>query len=126
MKAAYVYAALSYCVRRQVGCVIVKNNRIISIGWNGTPAGEDNCCEDSNGDTKDNVIHAEDNALRKLPLDEDLSEAYLFVTTCPCIHCANIVVNRKVGHVVYDEVKNTGSGLHHLLDHGIGVEQLSI
>lgn len=126
MKAAYVYAALSYCVRRQVGCVIVKNDRIISIGWNGTPVGEDNCCEDSNGDTKDNVIHAEDNALRKLPLDEDLSEAYLFVTTCPCIHCADKVVSRNVGHVIYDEVKNTGSGLQYLLDHGIGVEQLSI
>jgi dCMP deaminase len=127
MQAAYIYASLSYCIRRQVGCVIVKDDRIISIGWNGTPSGEDNCCEDSNtGDTKDNVLHAEDNALRKIPLTEDLSSAFLFSTTCPCMSCAEKVVKRRVGNVIYDEAKNTNSGLAYMQDHGISVEQLSI
>ena len=127
MQAAYVYASLSYCVRRQVGCVIVKDNKIISIGYNGTPAGEDNCCEDSvTGETKQNIIHAEVNALDKIPIDEDLTSAYLFSTTCPCMPCAEKVVDRRVGNVVYDEAKNTNSGLAYLLEHGVCVEQLSI
>lgn len=127
MQAAYVYASLSRCERRQVGAVIVKDNKIISIGYNGTPAGEDNCCEDSvTGETKPNVIHAEINALDKVPLDEDLSSAILFSTTCPCLPCAKKVVDRCVGEVIYDEAKNTNSGLGYMLEHGVRVEQLSI
>lgn len=127
MQAAYVYASLSYCVRRQVGAVVVKDDKIISIGYNGTPTGEDNCCEDSvTGKTKPNVIHAEINALDKIPLDEDLSSAILFSTTCPCLPCATKVVERRVGEVIYDEAKNTNSGLDYLIQHGIRVEQLSI
>lgn len=78
------------------------------------------------GETKQNVIHAEVNALDKIPIDEDLTSAYLFSTTCPCMSCAEKVVDRRVGNVVYDEAKNTNSGLAYLLEHGVCVEQLSI
>ena len=125
MNAAYVYAGLSYCTRRKVGCVIVKDDRIISIGYNGTPAGDDNCCEDHDGITKANVKHAEPNALDKLPLDEDLSTATMFVTLSPCIPCAIKIVERGVGAVVYAERKNTLVGLDYLADNNVAVQQLT-
>lgn len=142
MKAAYVYADLSYCNRRKVGCVIVKHNpeskgtdRIISIGYNGTPPGEDNCCEEwvEDGDylsgffTKSNVIHAEHNAIKKLQETTETGEnTILFVTTAPCVHCAERIINFGIKHVVYDEVYRNEHGIEYLREHGIKVEKLTL
>ena len=125
MRMAHEVSRMSYCQRRQVGCIVVLANGMHVIGYNGTPAGEDNCCEDHDGITKANVVHAESNALNKIPLDEDLSTATLFVTLSPCIPCAVKIVERGVGSVVYHEKKNTLVGLDHLLHNNVAVQQLT-
>lgn len=124
MRAAYIYADLSYCIKRKVGCVIVEGNRVVSIGYNGTPSGEGNCCEDSEGNTLPSVIHAEDNALRKL--DYTNTQMTMFVTTCPCVKCAEKIVGRGISKVVYSEEKNTLSGIDYLIKNGVVVERLDI
>ena len=105
MQAAYVYANLSYCTRRKVGCVIVKHNSIIAIGYNGTNPGEANNCEDENGDTYPDVRHAEDNAPRKLTRSSnDADSSVGFVTTAPCKGCAGRLVDAGVAKVFYVDV----------------------
>lgn len=95
MKAAYVFAELSYCECDKVGCVIVKDDSIISIGYNGTPPGWKNCCEDEDGETVPEVIHAEMNALGKLVgSNHSARGAYMFVTRRPCMTCAKLIVAR--------------------------------
>lgn len=126
MSAAYVYAALSSCERRKVGCVIVKDNSIIAIGYNGTPAGECNCCEDDNGDTLDGVIHAEDNALRKLTVSTNNGiGASAFVTLCPCIKCAPRLIDAGITRVYYSEVYHNEDGLNHLEKNGVEVTKVT-
>lgn len=125
MQAAYVYAGLSYCKRLKVGCVIVKDNRLISIGYNGTPPDTDNCCEDCDGNTKPDVRHAEYNALIKLQCsNEALDTAELFVTTCPCLPCAQMIVDCGIGAVVYDGDYRSQAGLEYLNKHGVLVTKL--
>ena len=125
MRAAYVYAELSHCVRLKVGCVIVKNDSIISIGYNGTPAGEDNCCEISPEESKPSVIHAEDNALRKLTRrTESADGAVMFVTACPCIMCAPRIRDAGIAHVYYVEAYRSIEGKEYLKEHNIKVTQL--
>lgn len=130
MDAAYVYAGLSYCTRRQVGCVIVDNDRIVSIGYNGTPPGADNTCEDHNNISKPDVIHAEDNAIRKLekviPQDSSfhLTDAIMFVTTAPCLQCARKLFDFGIRHVVYDDVYRNTHGIQFLEDRGVIVHQI--
>jgi dCMP deaminase len=125
MRAAYVYADLSHCVRKKVGCVIVKNDSIISIGYNGTPAGEDNCCEISPDESKPSVIHAEDNALRKLTRRTESAEgATMFVTACPCPMCAPRIRDAGIAHVYYVETYRSVDGKKYLEEHGIEVTQL--
>lgn len=144
MRVAFEYAKLSYCKRRQVGCVIVKNNTPIAIGYNGTPSGEDNCCEEedgyflinSNGEkqwvttqlkTKSTVIHAEDNALRKLTKSQESAEgSSVFVTTAPCLLCATRLVDAGVKEVYYTEIYNNDEGINYLKKHNIYVEQITI
>ena len=127
MQAAYVYANLSYCKRRQVGCVIVKHNSIIAIGYNGTDPGENNTCEDENGNTKPDVRHAEDNALRKLTRSpNDAENSVVFVTTAPCKGCAGRLVDAGVSKVFYDDVYRNTEGLEYLEKHNVEVEQLSV
>lgn len=127
MRAAYVYADLSYCIRKKVGCVIVRDHRIISIGYNGTPAGHDNCCEGDDGLTKAEVIHAEDNAIRKLKEAGETGENTIcFVTCCPCLPCAKTLVEFGIRRVIYDTIKKTGTGLQYMLDNGVHVEQLTV
>lgn len=126
MNAAYVYADLSYAKRRQVGCVVVQDDRIISIGYNGTPSGEDNCCEDEHNVTLPSVIHAEDNAIRKLN-DASITpsdQAVLFVTTAPCRRCSDLILNANIRKVVYDEIYHSSEGISHLQAHGVVVEQI--
>lgn len=126
MEAARVYANLSYCNRRKVGCVIVKDNRIISIGYNGTPAGADNKCEDDDGKTLPCVLHAEDNALDKLEAANETCEgATVFITTSPCYNCACRLLKHKVADVYYDVQYTARDGIDHLQKHGIPVEHLS-
>lgn len=120
-----MYADLSYHLRRQVGCVIVKDDKIISIGYNGTPAGEDNHCEDEHGHTLPSVVHAEDNALRKLDPSQSVDGATLFVTTAPCQLCAPKILGRGIKHVVYDDLYRCTEYVQFLQDNGVLVEQLS-
>jgi dCMP deaminase len=135
MKAAYVFADLSYCERKKVGFVLVKDDRIISVGYNGTPPGEDNCCEHTivtdSGDsllvTNPNVIHAEINALKKLEKSPDkiTDETVGFGTTAPCVNCARRIVEDGLKIVYYDEVYRSAEGIELLLDHGVKVNQIT-
>lgn len=127
MTAAYAYADLSYCTRRQVGCVLVKDGSIIAIGYNGTPSGEENVCEDCNGATKQTVVHAEDNALRKLIRRSESSiGCHVFVTTAPCVHCAEKLVSAGVSSVYYDTVYKNDAGVRYLRDRGCPVSKTNI
>jgi len=127
MKVAYIYANLSYCVRRKVGCVIVKHNSIIAIGYNGTPSGEENVCEDINGNTKTNVIHAEDNALRKLTKRTESAEnSVMFVTTSPCMLCAPRILDAGIKKVYFVEKYKKDDGIKYLQKKGIEIIQLPI
>ena len=123
MKAASVYAELSTAQRLQVGCVIVKNDTIIGIGYNGMPSGWDNNCEQivQHSDdtvelkTKDEVIHAEANAISKLAKSGDSGNgAYLFCTHAPCIHCAKIVYGAGISKVFYRDSYRDDSGIDFL------------
>jgi len=127
MRAAYVYATLSYCKRRQVGCVIVKDDTIIAIGYNGTNPGEENICEDDGGNSKPNVVHAEDNALRKLIRSpSNATDSTVFVTTCPCVGCARRLAAAGVSTVYYDEIYKNTEGLDYLKDRGIEVQHIHV
>ena len=128
MKAAFVYADLSHCKRKKVGCVIVKNDTPIAIGYNGTPPGEDNCCEGADGLTKPNVIHAEENALRKLIRSHESSVgAVVFITAAPCRPCATKLKDAKVSQIYYAEVYGGHTeGLAYLEEHNIKTTLLEI
>jgi dCMP deaminase len=105
MKAAFVYADLSYCKRKKVGCVIVTQNGATMIGYNGTPSGDKNECEGEDGLTLPHVIHAEDNALRKfIKSTESSVGASVFVTAAPCERCAEKLSDAKVAKVYYSEI----------------------
>jgi len=120
MDIAFRVAEMSRCNRKRVGCVIVKNNNIISFGWNGTPAGDDNACEDCNNSTKPNVIHAEDNALRKLTRSNESSDgATVFLTCAPCTRCSERMSDAKIKKVYYAELYESSS-------HGLGLEYLEM
>ncbi|HOH96474.1 MAG: dCMP deaminase family protein [Paludibacteraceae bacterium] len=105
MRMAYVWAENSYCTRRQVGALLVKDKMIISDGYNGTPCGFENICEDENtGKTKPYVLHAEANAITKVARSHNSSEgATMYVTTSPCIECAKLMIQSGIKRVVYAE-----------------------
>ena len=95
-------AKLSYAKRLQVGCIIVRNNRVLSIGYNGMPSGWINNCEDDRGNTKLEVLHAETNAITKISSSTESSKgAVLFTTHAPCIHCAKLIYQSGIVSVVY-------------------------
>lgn len=130
MDVAYIYAGLSSCVRRKVGCIVVKNDTIIAIGYNGTPPGADNCCEETLVDgtlvTKDNVIHAEQNALDKITKSTLSSVgATMYITTAPCIECAKRIAGSGIIAVYYDEIYRSVRGLDHLEDRGVDVHKIT-
>jgi len=128
------FAELSHCERKKVATIIVKDDNIISFGWNGTPRGFDNCCEewipntitrDMVQVTKSNVIHAEQNALMKLASSNESSEgASLFVTMAPCSVCALLIIQAKIKEVYYSEIYRDDSGLKILEQAGIYTKQL--
>jgi dCMP deaminase len=104
LEMARIWAKNSYCTRRQVGALVVKNNMIISDGYNGTPSGFENICEDDNGVTKPYVLHAEANAITKLARSNNNSEgATIYITASPCIECAKLIIQAGIKRVVYGE-----------------------
>lgn len=133
MKVAEVYAELSSAKRLHVGAIIVKNDRIISIGYNGMPSGWTNECEEhilaEDGSvsfvTKKEVLHAETNAIAKLAKNGESSNgAVLFVTHAPCIECAKLVYQSGIGHVFYRNNYRSGDGVKFLEQCGIKVERI--
>lgn len=128
MQIALIAAQRSYAVRLKVGCVIVKNNSIISFGWNGMPTGYDNCCEmevDGKLVTRPEVQHAELNAIAKLAYNGYSSHgASIYITHSPCIHCALLIQKCGIEAVYYHELYRDDTGIRFLENAGIKVEKL--
>ena len=119
---ARIWAENSYCKRRQVGAIIVKDKMIISDGYNGTPSGFENICEDDNGLTKPYVLHAEANAITKIARSGNNSDgATLYVTAAPCIECAKLIIQAGIKRVVYSEEYRLKDGIELLQRAGIEV-----
>lgn len=122
---AMEWAKLSYCQRKQVGALIVKDRMIISDGYNGTPSGFDNICEDEDGRTKWYVLHAEANAILKLAASTQSAEgATLYLTLSPCRECSKLVLQAGIRRLVYIEEYSDGEGINFLRNHGIEVLQI--
>lgn len=120
LQMATVWAKNSYCVRRQVGAILVKDKMIISDGYNGTPAGFENVCEDENGVTKPYVLHAEANAITKVAKSGNSSDgSTLYVTASPCIECAKLIIQAGIKRVVYHDEYRITDGLDLLRRAGI-------
>ena len=112
LRMAAIWAENSYCKRRQVGVLIVKDKMIISDGYNGTPSGFENVCEDEDGVTKPYVLHAEANAITKIACSNNNSkEATLYVTASPCIECAKLIIQAGIKRVVYSEQYRLSDGI---------------
>ncbi|CDF21644.1 cytidine/deoxycytidylate deaminase [Prevotella sp. CAG:617] len=127
LKMASIWAENSYCTRRKVGALIVKDKMIISDGYNGTPSGFENICEDSNGVTKPYVLHAEANAITKIARSGNNSDgATLYVTAAPCIECAKLIIQAGIKRVIYSEPYRLSDGIDLLKRAGINVEYIDI
>jgi dCMP deaminase len=119
---ALIWAQNSYCKRRKVGALIVQGKMIISDGYNGTPAGFENICEDENNKTKPYVLHAEANAMTKVAKSNNSSEnATLYVTTSPCLECAKLIIQSGIRRVVYCDKYRIEDGLKLLERAGIEI-----
>ena len=122
---AAIWAKNSYCKRRQVGALIVKDKMIISDGYNGTPSGFENICEDESGATKPYILHAEANAISKVAKSGNSSEgATLYVTASPCLECSKLIIQSGIKRVVYREQYRLDDGINLLKRAGIEVEQV--
>ena len=122
---AAIWAENSYCIRRQVGALIVKDRMIISDGFNGTPSGFENVCEDESGVTKPYVLHAEANAISKVAKSGNSSEgSTLYVTASPCIECAKLIIQAGIKRVVYKDEYRLTDGIDLLKRAGIEVEKV--
>ncbi len=122
IRMATIWAENSYCHRRQVGALIVKGKMIISDGYNGTPSGFENVCEDENGVTKPYVLHAEANAITKIARSGNSSEgATMYVTASPCIECAKLIIQAGIKRVVYSEKYRLEDGIELLKRAGIEI-----
>ena len=127
LRMAHIWAENSYCKRRQVGALVVKDKMIISDGFNGTPSGFENVCEDENNVTRPYVLHAEANALTKLARSHNNSDgATLYVTASPCIECAKLIIQSGIKRVVYGEKYRLDDGIQLLLRAGVNVEFLDM
>lgn len=126
LRMARIWAENSYCKRRQVGALVVKDKMIISDGYNGTPSGFENICEDESGVTKPYVLHAEANAITKLARSGNNSEgSTLYVTASPCIECAKLIIQACIRRVVYAEKYRLTDGIDLLTRAGVEVEYKS-
>lgn len=132
MEAAHVYSKLCHCERLKVGCLVVKDDRVISIGVNGMPSGMDNCCEDEHNQTRPEVLHAEFNAIGKLAASHESGEgATMFLTHAPCVPCARLIDRAKIAKVYYAAIYNSNSssgteGLEYLQTRNIETELLEL
>ena len=126
IRMASIWAENSYCTRRQVGALIVKDKMIISDGYNGTPSSFENICEDNNGVTKPYVLHAEANAITKIARSGNSSDgATMYVTASPCIECAKLIIQSGIKRVVYSEKYRLEDGLELLKRANIEVVYLN-
>mgnify|MGYP000235367963 FL=1 len=122
LRMARIWAENSYCERRQVGALIVRGDAIISDGYNGTPSGFENVCEDENNKTKPYVLHSEANAITKVAKSNNSSlGATLYVTASPCIECAKLIIQAGIRRVVYSENYRSADGIELLSKAGIEV-----
>ncbi len=127
LEMALIWASNSYCKRRQVGALIVKEKMIISDGYNGTPSGFENNCEDAQFITKPYVLHAEANAITKVAKSNNSSEnATLYVTTSPCMECSKLIIQSGIIRVVYNEEYHNQEGIDLLKRAGIEVVHLQL
>jgi len=127
LKMADIWAQNSYCKRRQVGALIVKNQMIISDGYNGTPSGFENICEDENDKTKPYVLHAEANAITKVAKSGNSSDdSTLYVTSSPCLECSKLIIQAGIKRVVFTESYRLEDGINLLKRADIEVEQVEI
>ncbi len=125
LEMAEVWAKNSYCKRRKVGALLVKDRMIISDGYNGTPSGFENVCEDENGVTKPYVLHAEANAITKVAKSGNNSlGATLYVTASPCIECSKLIIQAGIKRVVYKDEYRLTDGVDLLRQAGITVEKI--
>lgn len=126
IRMAKIWSENSYCVRRKVGALVVKDRMIISDGYNGTPSGFENVCEDENNVTKPYVLHAEANAITKLARSNNSSDgATLYVTASPCIECAKLIIQAGIKRVVYSEHYRLEDGIELLKRAGIQIDFLN-
>ncbi|AOW21293.1 deoxycytidylate deaminase [Urechidicola croceus] len=125
MKMAYEWAKLSFCDRKKVGALIVKDRMIISDGFNGAPTGFDNCCEDDNGNTKWYVLHAEANAILKVASStQSCKGSTLYITLSPCKDCSKLIHQSGIKRVVYSKEYKDNSGLKFLEKAGVELTYL--
>ena len=126
LRMAHIWSENSYCTRRKVGALIVKNKMIISDGYNGTPSGFPNVCEGEDGLTLPCVLHAEANAITKIARSGNNSDgATLYVTDAPCIECAKLIIQAGIVRVVYARSYRLTDGIDLLRQAGIEVEQVA-
>ncbi len=127
MRMAFIWAENSYCKRRKVGALLVKDKMIISDGYNGTPSGFENVCEDENNITKPYVLHAEANAITKVARSNNSSDgATLYVTSSPCIECAKLIIQAGISRVVYSDAYRLSDGIDLLDRAGIGLVSVNM
>ena len=127
MKMAVIWSENSYCRRRKVGALIVKDKMIISDGYNGTPAGFENVCEDEENKTLPYVLHAEANAITKIACSNNSSSgATLYVTDAPCIECAKLIIQAGIKRVVYSRKYRLDDGINRLKGANVTVEYLDL
>ena len=125
LRMAFEWGKLSHCKRKQVGALIVKDRMIISDGFNGTPTGFDNCCEDENGETKWEVLHAEANAILKVASStQSAKNATLYITLSPCTQCSKLIHQAGIKRVVYANAYKDSSGLQFLEKAGVELKHL--
>ena len=126
LKMANVWAKLSYCKRKQVGALIVKDRMIISDGYNGTPSGFENRCEDDEGNTQWFVLHAEANAILKLAgSTQSAKDATLYLTLSPCKECSKLILQAGIKKLVYVDDYKDNDGIAFLKNHGIEILQVT-
>ncbi|MDR0766007.1 MAG: dCMP deaminase family protein [Odoribacteraceae bacterium] len=127
LRMARIWAENSYCRRRQVGALLVRDGAIISDGYNGTPSGFENICEDENNRTRPHVLHAEANAITKIAKSNNSSlGSTLYVTSSPCIECAKLIIQAGIRRVVYSEDYRDADGVALLREAGIEVLLIDI
>jgi dCMP deaminase len=127
LRIAKEWSLLSYCKRKQVGAIIVRDRMIISDGYNGTPSGFENCCEDNKGLTNWYVLHAEANAILKVARSTQTCEgATLYITLSPCKECSKLIHQSGIKRVVFQTGYKDTSGIDFLVKAGVIVEQIEV